>query len=442
MNYSKAFKVVCHGAIAVDFSAAMAAGRAADRRPLWIIAILGFCLLIPGAWANEVDWPDPVTNPTSALMLDLPAGTDIASLPRLSGEHAVVSAADDDWQFRLHNYLAWHDGQYWATWSHGPEVEDYPTQHLRYATSPDGLNWSQPKELVPPPTGESGYIARGLWQRDGELIALASRFRTHGFANPGLQLEAFSWNAAGEAWQPQGVISDNTINNFAPKKLPDGQWMMSRRTWQRDVSMLVGGVEAIDQWAEYPLTSYNTEGGFLPEEPYWYLLPDGENIVGLFRNNNGGHLLRSFSTDSGRTWSALTETNFPDATSKFFIHRTSRGYYVMVSNANPDGRYPLFLSVSSDGLVFTQMAVLEIALLDDPYQLPGHGAPPHNQTLQYPHVVEHDGDLVIMFSRNKHAIETFKISLDQVEQMLPEPASSVLLGMGAAPLLGFGRSRR
>src|SRR5579862_325077 len=73
-------------------------------------------------------------------MLNLPvtAGDpgliDYFSLPVLAGEHAIVSRGEAPWAFRLHSYLAFFDGQYWCMWSHGPVIEDKPTQHVRYAT--------------------------------------------------------------------------------------------------------------------------------------------------------------------------------------------------------------------------------------------------------------------------------------------------------------------
>ena len=63
-------------------------------------------------------------------MLDLPGSggevtkIDFARLPVLRGEHAVVSKADSPWGFRLHNYLAFHDGRFWCMWSHGTARED------------------------------------------------------------------------------------------------------------------------------------------------------------------------------------------------------------------------------------------------------------------------------------------------------------------------------
>src|SRR5262245_14088296 len=55
-----------------------------------------------------------------------PAKIDFDRLPRVAGKRALVSAGDATWQFRLHNYLAHHDGKFWCMWSHGPVVEDNP----------------------------------------------------------------------------------------------------------------------------------------------------------------------------------------------------------------------------------------------------------------------------------------------------------------------------
>jgi hypothetical protein len=375
--------------------------------------------------ATDLAPPDPVKRPESALMLDLPdSGTDpridFAKLPVLGGRHAVVSTPDAAWQFRLHNYLAHHDGRYWCFWSHGPVIEDQARQHLRYATSRDGLAWSEPQVLAGAPREGFGYIARGFWQREGELLALASLFEAPGYDGGALELVAFRWNAQQNAWQPAGRVYDNALNNFAPKKLASGEWMMSRRASDRSVSLLIGGVTAIDDWQVVPFSAYRAADGSRPEEPYWWTLPGGA-MVGVFRDNNkSGRLLRSFSNDNGRTWTPLVRTNFPDATSKFNTLRTSRGYWVMISNPNPARRNPLCLSASRDGLVFTRMARLPIpdTLAGIEWATDSRHATAGYESLQYPHVIEHDGSLLIAYSRRKQTVEVVKIPLSEVDALV------------------------
>ena len=95
------------------------------------------------------------------------------------------------------------------------------------------------------------------------------------------------------------------------------------------------------------------------------------------------------------------KTNFPDATSKFFVLRTSRGYYAMVSNANPRRRDPLTLAISPDGLVFTHLF----------YLIGG-------RHVDYPHIIEHGGQLLIAFSGAKQTTEVLKVSLDDVDKLI------------------------
>lgn len=348
---------------------------------------------------------------------DTDAGAiDFAGLPRLAAEHAVLSDVRHQggrWVHQ-HAYLARHEGRFWAMWSDGPGVPKpgvTPEQHrnlvpghdqagtrVSFATSEDGVTWSEPGDLSGPPRIDGyGWIARGYWVREGQLLALASHFHAPGYPGLGLSLEAFRWDEAAGAWVDHGRVLDDAINNFPPKRLPNGQWMMSRRDHLRQVTMIVGGVEGFDHWAIHPMASYDTAGQ--PEEPYWYVLPDGKNVVGLIRDNaRSRRLLRTFSTDNGRTWTKIVHTNFPDATSKFFALQTSGGYFALVSNASPSGRDPLALSISEDGLVYDRM-----------FYLVG------GRHVDYPHIIEHDGHLLISFSGAKQTVETLKISLADLD---------------------------
>src|SRR5687768_15450633 len=111
--------------------------RSRPRPPMKVALVitLSFArLMVAGLFASD-------TRP----MLDLPgtagdpAKIDYATLPLLAGRHSVVCPYDETWKFQLHNYLIHHEGKFWCMWSCGPVVEDVPTQHVRYATSEDGL---------------------------------------------------------------------------------------------------------------------------------------------------------------------------------------------------------------------------------------------------------------------------------------------------------------
>lgn len=344
---------------------------------------------------------------------DDPRQIDFHQLRHVPSEHAVVSDVRDAGGTRVnqHNYLVYHEGLFWAMWSDGPggarvapeqhrnvvPGHDLAGQRVSFATSRDGMNWSQVCDLAGPPDSGFGWIARGFWIREGKLLALASRYRAPGYAGPGLQLHAFEVVPAEPSeWKHLGIAYDDALNNFAPKMLPDGQWMMSRRDHRRDVHLLFGGTKAFDQWESVPFVGYR-DADMAAEEPYWWVLPDG-NLVALFRDNlRSGFLFRAFSADLGRTWSRPVRTNFPDATSKFNGLRLLDGRYVLVSNANPRQRDPLTIAISDDGLVFTRMGYLV-----------------GGRHVDYPHVIEHDGHLYVAFAGAKQTVEVLKIRIDDL----------------------------
>jgi len=200
-------------------------------------------------------------------------------------------------------------------------------------------------------------------------------------------------------WQHKGLVYDNAMNNFPPKMLPNGEWMMSRRDSVGDVHMLIGGAKEFDKWKSVPIINYLNED-VRAEEPYWLLLPDN-NLVAFFRDNKrSGFLFRAFSKDNGDTWTRPVRTNFPDATSKFSGLRLKDGRYVIVSNSNPQKRDPLTIAISDDGLVFNKMG----------YLIGG-------RHIDYPHVIEHDGYLLVAFAGAKQTVEVLKIPIEELNSL-------------------------
>lgn len=395
-------------------------------------------LLAVSAFAEA---PHPRTNPGSPVMLTgswLPDDAhriDFDNLPRVPSQHVIINdvrakgAATDGLDKKQggvnqHNYITFHDGQFWAMWSDGPGIEDRVGQRVKFATSPDGLKWSTPHFLTPIPPNSSPdsphygtrsdkgmrYISRGFWNRDGELLALASLDEAAGFFGPSLELRAFRFNKSSGTWDDAGGVYKNAINNFPPMKLRTGEWMMSRRPYDyktAGVYFLVGGTEALDQWESFPV--FGSASELKAEEPDWWILPDNNNLAAVFRDNRrSGFLYRSFSTDNGRTWSPPIKTNFPDATSKISGLRLTDGRYVLVSNPNPKRRDPLTLSISDNGLVFNKMLYLV-----------------GGRHIDYPHVIEHGSHLFIAFAGGKQSVEVLKVKLTDIDA-IPMPSTPLL----------------
>jgi hypothetical protein len=401
-------------------------------RPSPTLALLTACILVASSLASAALPPMLDRSKAGETSEEI----DFFSLPIVAGEHTFVSHGNAPWGFRNHSYLAFHDGQYWAMWSQGTAVEDRVGQRVAYATSKDGLLWSEGAFLSPEPKGYGPtsplfgertaegfrYIARGFWQREGELLALASLDEAGGFFGPSLNLHAFRWNPADRTWQDAGVVAEDTINNFPPVQMANGEWAMVRRDHQRNVSFLFGGIKSPADWTNVPLVRYQAADGFRPEEPLLWTLPTGR-VMGFYRDNSHSkRIFRAWSDDHGRTWTVPERTNFPDATSKLFGLKSSRGWYALISNANPAllQRNPLCLAVSADGVTFTQLARLPVPT--SPMDLRPREGVRKAAGFQYPHAIERDGHLLVVYSRNMTTIEVIRIPLDEIERLLRNEA--------------------
>ncbi|HEY6168030.1 MAG TPA: exo-alpha-sialidase, partial [Verrucomicrobiae bacterium] len=232
-----------------------------------------------------------------------------------------------------------------------------------------------------------------------------------------LELRAFRLKAADESWEDAGMVFKDAINNFPPLKLRTGDWMMSRRAHDYKTTgmhFLVGGVKALDAWESFPVLGSASE--LKAEEPDWWILPD-QNLMAVFRDNRrSGFLDRAFSTDNGHSWSKPVKTNFPDATSKINGLRLRDGRYVLVSNPNPKKRDPLTLSVSTDGLVFTKMLYLV-----------------GGRHIDYPHVMEHEGNLFVAFAGGKQSVEVLKVRLADVHAVQMPTTPLLALAQSVSP---------
>ncbi|MCA9016126.1 MAG: exo-alpha-sialidase [Planctomycetaceae bacterium] len=405
-------------------------------RTLISLSILLFLITHSHA-ADKTNEPVPVLNlPGSSTDT---SAIDYQKLPVLKGAHAIINPAargpypkkaDNidlrDLRLNLHNYLIFHNGKFWCIWSDGPRIEDEPTQEIKYATSADGLHWSKAKSVTGTPEKPNAFIARGLWIREGKLLALAAKYQGHGAFGPlekkHLELVAYRWEPAQDKWVYEGKLYDNAINNFPPQKLPSDNWILTRRDSRFNVSVLIGGVKALDDWQSFPVVGVKQVKGFRPDEPIFWVLPDN-SLYALFRDNGGSQrLFFSASSDEGRTWQAPAISNFPNASSKLFSLPTSHGYRVLVLNAHPAvNRRELYLAVSPDNKTFTRLAKLEIP---SPAELPEEVASLKKKfsadiaSLQYPHVIEHDGSLYIALSRGKVQTEVFRVKLSDVDELL------------------------
>ena len=222
-----------------------------------------------------------------------PAAIDFDALPKIAGEHAVVCPSTEALKFQLHNYLAHYDGKYWCLFSHGPVVEDVPTQFISYATSDDGLKWSEAKPVMPAPKEPLClHCPRAVGSRRRAAGPGRALSRQGGVRREqGIEARSLRLGQSRGRVEVFGTkLFDDAINNFAPQKLQNGEWLMTRRDARFNVYMLAGGVKSLEDWQSFPVVKRLEIPKFAPDEPFWWQLPDGR-LHGLFRDNGGSSRL-------------------------------------------------------------------------------------------------------------------------------------------------------
>ncbi len=131
----------------------------------------------------------------------------------------------------------------------------------------------------------------------------------------------------------------------------------------------------------------------------YYHLPDGR-VVGLWKN-----ALTSISKDEGKTWGPVTRApKFVNSNAKIWGQKTSDGKYATVYDPS-EFRWPEAISVSSDGLNYTNLLLLqgEITTLRYGGNYKSYG-PQYLRGIEEGNGVPPGGDMWLTYSMNKEDI--------------------------------------
>ncbi len=347
-----------------------------------------------------------LTNQQNALQ-------DPASLPRAKGETSTIyRAKKGEWQFNMHPFITRHDGLFWVIWSSGRVHEDSSSQHLRYATSADGKNWSEAKILAPDPDGEKGrfqWMAGGLHVWDGKLYAYGTlhkgRYASEGVHWKDAAVHRFLWTGA--EWKDEGAIIDDTLIYFEPMRVGNEDFVIRRSSnlWIYSAHKRDGET----QWISSQLPGYLLRHYRMSETSH-YIGKDGEIHLIIRDQARTKRLYHSVSYDRGYSWTIPVQTNYPDAVSKNLSGRLSNGWFYLVNT--PVKRSELVMSFSRDGWTFGNAVLLR----DNPPPLRYKGNAKGPYSYNYSHAIEHEGKFWIVYSVNKEDIE---VSVYDINKLCP-----------------------
>ncbi|MBL9216127.1 MAG: exo-alpha-sialidase [Opitutaceae bacterium] len=333
-----------------------------------------------------------------------------ADLPAYrSRSSVIIRGVPGDSGHMHHPSIVYFDGRYLAAWNDGYRLEDRPGQRVRFATSADGLAWSAPQEL----SGRHPrrrYTTGGLWIRDGELYALAALRDARDIEPTGEDplLFAYRWDRrTGRFGEGQVILREYFAQNV-PQRAPDGDWLVlgkdGRSSWQT-MKSAKGGVRALADWTVRDLPAAGPM-----EEAEWYALPNG-HLVAHFRTRPLRRLLRSYSVDSGVTWTNPVVTDFPEAGARHHGLRLSNGLYALLVNPNTSGqRLPFSIALSRDGLRYDRIANVRA---DSPSGGHGNERPGYH----YMRGFEHGGQLITIYSINQADIGVTLIPITEFEAL-------------------------
>ncbi|MGD8782516.1 MAG: exo-alpha-sialidase [Ignavibacteria bacterium] len=256
-------------------------------------------------------------------------------------------------------------GSLYAQWQSSEQDEDAPDTKVVYSRSSDGANWTEPVVLAP--AWENGISTSGGWRTyDDTLIAYINKWPKN--LNPRGGYTEYVTSPDGINWsEPRPLTMKNGskvkgVFEQDPHALPDGRII---NAVHEQPGMIVSPYytddpKGIGGWVKGKMQNLPFEGTVSREiEPSWFYQSNG-NIVMIFRDQASTYKkLASVSNDRGETWSAPVITNMPDARTKQSAGNFPDGTAFMVGNPNNNKqRIPLVITLSKDGILFNKAYLL------------------------------------------------------------------------------------
>ncbi|MCB2085763.1 MAG: exo-alpha-sialidase [Sphingomonadaceae bacterium] len=314
---------------------------------------------------------------------------------------------------RNHTYLTRFDGQYFVMFSHWYGAEGQPGQAVQFATSSDGVSWSEPRPLADPASGH-GIIARGFVERDGKLYAwyathTGDTFFRNGkeFRDPAqftaernIAILESEWTGPETGWQFNRRVLDGYANNYAPRQFGEAQ-VMAVRDQDRETYLAISDDNGmswnVGEAMPVPAKPERGEQGlYLPDEPVTLDYDSGSSHVLLRNNNTADRRMWATEVKDGH-WQDPYPLDFPSDASKFLPVELDDGRTALVGNFEPDvHRALLNLAVSDDG--GKSYHTLYRLAPENQYSGLGWRSP------QYPHAIVDEDRLLVGFAYGKRDI--------------------------------------
>lgn len=326
------------------------------------------------------------------------------------------------WTYNHAPMLAWWNNSFYLEYLSDSVGEHTPPGHTLLVTSKDGTRWTKPvvifpKYKVPDGTTQPGETAVAkdllavMHQRMGFYVSDDKRLLALGYYGICLNPKDGPNDGNGIGRVIREIYKDGTFgpiyfiryNHGWSEKNTDFPFYTKCKDkgFVNICNQILGDPLQMQQWREeadrddplIPLKDDNLAACCV------YHLPDGQ-VIALWK-----HALSAISTDEGKTWTKPQRSpGFVNSNAKIWGQRTSDGKYATVYNPS-DFRWPLAISVSNDGLDYTNLLLVngEITTMRYGGSYKSYG-PQYVRGIQERNGQPLDGKLWVTYSMNKEDI--------------------------------------
>ncbi len=366
----------------------------------------------------------------------LPPAMGVHNIQVMRASREMPETADGfGWTYNHAPMLAYWNNTFYLEYLSDSVGEHIPPGQTLLVTSGDGYHWSKPIPVFPVykiPDGTTKEGVEGVahllsavnHQRMGFFVSSSNRLLVLAFIGISLNEQDSPNDGNGIGRVVREIYSDGSFsplyfirynhgwgekNTSYPffRESPDDGFIAACDELLADPLMMQQWVEEADR--DDPLIPLKKQYKAFS----YYHLPDGK-VVGLWKEG-----LTSISRDGGKSWDTpVRAPGIITSNAKIWGQRTSDGKYALVYNPS-DFRWPLAISVSSDGLEYQNLLLVNGEITTMRYGgnyksygpqyvrgiLEGNGTPP-------------DGKLWITYSMNKEDIWVSSIAVPVREKTL------------------------
>ncbi|MEZ6127137.1 MAG: exo-alpha-sialidase [Planctomycetaceae bacterium] len=322
-----------------------------------------------------------------------------AELPVLNDvRFSVIKPFDfqnDGYRFLHGVALCFHKGRLYASFGHNKGGENTDSEEARFCVSDDDGRTFSDVQTMDSGEGPVGISHGAFLSHSGTLWAFQGAYIG---TMTGVHTRAYVLNEISGQWQPQGtVIQGGFWPMQEPQRMDNGNWIMAGLKVGDGNPAIVAISHGDDftKWDAIPIPrSMNRK--------MWgesTVIVNGQHVTNIARYGDKADALIATSNDYGRTFSEMTSSNLPMATSKPFAGTLSTGQRYLICTTTADSgkrRSPLTIAVSRPGENrFSKVFVIRHAEFPDG---PGESHP--KAALSYPYAIEHDGKLYVGYSNS------------------------------------------